>query len=196
MHGSVADVETQVGARRVLDVGCGIGRFGTAVKGRVAWVGVDRSPRQLLDCPRRPVGRADALALPLTDNSIDAVTLLWMLYHVNDLTAALREAQRVVRSGGIVVACTASRRKDPDLVPGGHPPTTFDAEEAPDTVRAVFGHRNIDVDRWDQPMVDLGDRGEVLAYARSHLIEASLAERVSVPLALTKRGCLIWARND
>jgi hypothetical protein len=44
-------------------------------------------------------------------------------------------------------------------------------------------------------MVHLGDRDEVLAYARSHYIPVELANSADAPLHLTKRGCLIWARK-
>jgi SAM-dependent methyltransferase len=179
----------------VVDIGCGTGRFGAAVSGRIEWVGVDSSPRQLQDCSRRPVVRADAVALPLRDGSVDAVVQLWMLYHVDDPAKALAEARRVVRRGGLVVASTTSRWNDPELVPAGYPPTSFDAESAPAIAATIFGAVHVEVDRWDAPMVELHDRDEVAAYARSHLLPVEIAERVHPPITLTKRGCLIWARK-
>jgi hypothetical protein len=94
-----------------------------------------------------------------------------------------------------LAACAASRWNDPELVPEGYPATSFDAEEAPEVVAAVYGNQSVDVERWDEPMVHLGDHDEVMAYARSHLIATELAKRADVPLVLTKRGCLIWARK-
>jgi ubiquinone/menaquinone biosynthesis C-methylase UbiE len=54
----------------------------------------------------------DARALDLADASVDAVLLLGSLYHLtdrNDRVQALREAQRVVRTGGAVYAAAFSR---------------------------------------------------------------------------------------
>jgi ubiquinone/menaquinone biosynthesis C-methylase UbiE len=196
VHGPVANRLARAGENRVVDVGCGIGRFAAAVSGHTSWVGVDNSPRQLQDCSERPVVAADAVALPLRDESVDAVVLLWMLYHLEHPSAALREAKRVLRPGGLLAACAASRWNDPDLMPEGYPATTFDAEEGFGLVAAVFGDAKTEIEQWDEPMVCLHDRDEVLAYARSHLIPRVVAERVDPPLTLTKRGCLIWAHKE
>jgi hypothetical protein len=51
------------------------------------------------------------------------------------------------------------------------------------------------VERWDAPLVRLGDRDEIAAYARSHLISTQMIDRVEPPVTLTKRGCLVWARR-
>src|SRR5262249_3716299 len=110
-----------------------------------------------------------------------------------DPTAALFEARRVLRSGGILAACAASRWNDPELAPEGYPPTSFDAEDAAELVAEAFGEANVEIDRWDEPVVTLRDSDEVRAYARSHLLPAEAADRVSPPVTLTKRGCLVWA---
>jgi SAM-dependent methyltransferase len=195
VHGPVAQHFVDRGVRSVVDVGSGVGRFAAAVHGRMAWIGVDNSPRQLQDCNHRPVIRADAVALPFRSGSVDAVVMLWMLYHLDNPAAGLREARRVLRFGRSLAACAASRRNDPELVPKGYPATSFDAEDALEIVATVFGEANVEVERWDAPMVQLHDREELMAYARSHLIPADTAERVEVPVTLTKRGCLIWARK-
>jgi SAM-dependent methyltransferase len=54
----------------------------------------------------------DARALDLPDDSVDAVLLLGPLYHLDDpddRDKALREARRVVRSGGVVYVAAISR---------------------------------------------------------------------------------------
>jgi SAM-dependent methyltransferase len=54
----------------------------------------------------------DARRLPLDDASVDAVLLLGPLYHLvdrDDRVAAWREAARVVRPGGLVLAAAISR---------------------------------------------------------------------------------------
>lgn len=144
VHGLVAERLLAEGVGLVLDVGCGIGRVAAAVDGHLDWMGVDASSRQLADCSRRPVIRADAVRLPLADSSVDAVTMLWMLYHLDGPRDAVVEAKRLLRRGGLFAARTSSRSNYPELVPQGYPRTTFDAEEAAEIVSEVFGAANVD----------------------------------------------------
>lgn len=106
----------------------------------VRWVGIDSSPAQLADAARRghrPLVQADMRALPFRDGSFASVTHLWCLYHLPEPVAAIAEARRVLRRGGRYFACTSARDNDPELVPEGRPPTSFDAEEAPALVVAT-----------------------------------------------------------
>ncbi len=52
---------------------------------------------------RARVGRADASALPLPDESFDAVVSFIMLHHVVEWEKAIGEAVRVLRPGGVLV---------------------------------------------------------------------------------------------
>jgi SAM-dependent methyltransferase len=64
------------------------------------------------DTPLASVSLGDARDLPAADDSADAVLLLGPLYHLTsreDRVTALREARRVLRAGGIVVAKALSR---------------------------------------------------------------------------------------
>lgn len=59
-----------------------------------------------------PASVGDARALPHPDGSFDAALLLGPLYHLasrDDRLRALREAARVVRAGGVVIAAGLSR---------------------------------------------------------------------------------------
>jgi SAM-dependent methyltransferase len=93
---------------RVLDVGCGTGRFLEALAGEYERVGVDVSVG-MLDRARRKgldVVQAGADKLPFDDESFDLVTTFAVLHHLIDpdvVRAALREMARVVRPGGSVI---------------------------------------------------------------------------------------------
>lgn len=106
--------------RRVLDVGGGTGVH-------AAWLAADGHHVHLIDRVPRHADRArrltpgpgrvtvsvgDARDLPAARASVDAVLLLGPLYHLTeraDRVRALREAARVVRPGGVVVAAAISR---------------------------------------------------------------------------------------
>jgi ubiquinone/menaquinone biosynthesis C-methylase UbiE len=49
---------------------------------------------------------APAISIPVADDAADIVVAAWMLYHVPDLDAVLREVRRVLRPGGTLVAVT------------------------------------------------------------------------------------------
>jgi SAM-dependent methyltransferase len=105
----------------VLDIGGGPGVYA----GWLAAAGYtvhlrDPMPRHIEealndDQPDRPLASAatgDARHLDFADESADAVLLLGPLYHLTDLEdrlVALREARRVLRPGGVVLAAAVSR---------------------------------------------------------------------------------------
>lgn len=64
------------------------------------------------DAPLASVSLGDARALPFEDASVDAALLFGPLYHLaqrTDRIAALTEARRVLRPGGLLVAIAISR---------------------------------------------------------------------------------------
>lgn len=87
----------------LLDVGGGTGNYALALA-REGWqpVVLDRSPAMLEHASAKGLTtlRGDATALPLADESYDAVMLVSMLHHVDDRPRALAEARRVLRPGG------------------------------------------------------------------------------------------------
>jgi SAM-dependent methyltransferase len=175
----------------VLDIGGGQGYLESLLPEGWPSVVVDLSPTQLAGASH-PKARADASLLPFRGRCAGAVTALWMLYHLEDPASAIAEAARVLRPGGLFVASTSSRRNDPELT-DEHPPTPFDAEEAPNIVATVFG--DVQVEHWDAPMTYLPDRDAVLRYCRSHSLHLDAADRVTPPVWLTKRGCVVYARQ-
>jgi SAM-dependent methyltransferase len=180
--------------RPVLDVGSGRGRLREVLPDGWSWIGIDSSPAQVRADDARRVVLGDAARLPFPPASFGAVAALYMLYHLEDPTVAIAEARRVLVPGGVFFACTRARNSDPELT-DGYPPTTFDAEEAPAIVAAVFGDDAVEVTTWDAPLLRLPDREAITRYLRTHYLPATLAERLSAPLTVTKRGCLIMAVN-
>jgi len=95
-------------ARRILDLGCGSGRFAPHlarwVSARV--VGVDPSPAMLRDAPPAPgtayiLGRAEAI--PLRAASADAAWLSQVMHHVADPERCAADLRRVLRPGAPVL---------------------------------------------------------------------------------------------
>jgi demethylmenaquinone methyltransferase/2-methoxy-6-polyprenyl-1,4-benzoquinol methylase len=87
----------------VLDLGCGTGSAGAALRRKGATViGVDLSTACLSVAQRRldSVVRADAAKLPFLDESFDALVARGALHHLPDADAALAEAARVLKRGG------------------------------------------------------------------------------------------------
>src|SRR4051794_27974256 len=99
---------------RVLDLGCGAGRFVAALRDAGADpVGVELADAAL-DRARRNVPGADFRRLtddgeiPLEDGSVDLVWCSEVLEHVLDTARLLSEARRVLRTGGRLLVTTPS----------------------------------------------------------------------------------------
>jgi len=95
------------GAGLCLDLGCGSGLYFSvlAATGRTV-VGLDRSADQLRIAQRRSrhIVQADAAALPFADGTFPTVATLWISTDVDDFTAVLGEAARVLTAGGLLVS--------------------------------------------------------------------------------------------
>jgi 2-polyprenyl-6-hydroxyphenyl methylase / 3-demethylubiquinone-9 3-methyltransferase len=139
-RGDMVPSATRPGAVLV-DMGCGGGLLAPHVA-RLGYrlAGVDLTRSALLKAAEHGVAavQGDATALPLADGCADVVCAGEILEHVTDLRAAVREACRVLRPGGLLVidtiAATALARflvitvaeRIPSAAPPGlHDPALF-----------------------------------------------------------------------
>jgi SAM-dependent methyltransferase len=202
-HGAVEDVHVGVARRLVaerlvpvLDVGCGEGELAQYLPDD-AWVGVDNSREMLARAPQPHVG-GDATALPFAGDSFDSAALLYMLYHLPEPSLALAEAHRVLRRGGLIAVAAPSRFDSPELAAALPPtPAPFDAELSPAMLGELFVE--VEVERWDEQLLELPSRRAVRDYLIGKGVDRAAAEseseKVSVPLAVTKRGALAFGRK-
>lgn len=116
------------GDERVLDIGTGNGGIllplaRRLLSGRGHVTGLDMSAG-MIEGARRTVESerlnvtfvlGDAQHLPFPDASFDIVMANHMLYHVPDIEAAVREAYRLLKPGGIFLAATNTERNMPQL---------------------------------------------------------------------------------
>jgi SAM-dependent methyltransferase len=96
--------------RRVLDVGCGTGELAERIVAATGAeiVAADLSQRMVNLARERGLDArlADIQQLPFGDGEFDCVVAAWVLYHAPERAQAIREAARVLRPGGRLVAST------------------------------------------------------------------------------------------
>jgi SAM-dependent methyltransferase len=98
--------EADLAGRRVLDIGCGTGRFLAQLAPIAKAWGADASP-EMLEVARSRAGVAGlklgtAEELPFKDGWFERATM-WLVAHLVDRPRAFAEARRVLRPGGCFV---------------------------------------------------------------------------------------------
>ena len=86
---------------RVLDLGCGKGRFARRLaEAGAAVVGIDISAAMLVSAEGLDRVRASGRRLPFADAAFDAIVAVEVFEHLAGLEEVLNEARRVLRPGG------------------------------------------------------------------------------------------------
>ena len=102
----------EVGPKRVIEVGGGPGELAARIGGELGCevVMLDISPRMVELARKRGVDArvGDVQSLPFSEGTFDCAVAAWMLFHVPDVDAGLRELARVLQHGGRLVATTNS----------------------------------------------------------------------------------------
>jgi len=107
-HPALLDAAVPCGGLRVLEVGCGTGRMTAAARARGAQVvATDAVHQMVARAGEVTPGVCAALPdLPFAEGCFDAAVGAFVINHVGDPPAALRELRRVLRRGGrVALSC-------------------------------------------------------------------------------------------
>lgn len=157
-------VESSVGKQRldkILDLGCGTGRFSEALAAHfdAEVAGIDPSNKMLEHAQRKQrdsrvryqLGRGEAI--PLADNTVDLVFMSMTFHHFDDPLRTAQECYRVLRKGGTALLRTGTRERIRD-----YPYVPFFPKSVPimenilstvQMVRTVFAGAGFDIVKGD-----------------------------------------------
>ena len=188
---------------RFLDVGCGMGELAEQVQRELGAevVAVDISPRMVELTRDRGVDAriADVQALPFGDGEFDCVAANWVLYHVPELELGIREAARVLRPGGRLVAATLGDENMKELwdLLGGEVTAglSFGFGNGAESLRPHFAH----VERREaNGTVVFPDRDSMREFVAATTTRSHLAERIpelAEPFATRSTHCVFVAEK-
>ncbi|QSB15062.1 methyltransferase domain-containing protein [Natronosporangium hydrolyticum] len=177
----------------LVDVGCGAGVLAPHLAGKgYRHIGVDLTRSALRQAAEHGVTvvQGDATALPLPDRCADVVSAGELLEHVPDLPGAVREACRILRPGGLLVADTLNATRIARLVavtvgeriPGGAPPGIHDPALFVPPARLIA-----ECARHDVPITVRGVRPAVGA-----MVRWLLTRRGEVPIVPTRSTAVLY----
>jgi ubiquinone/menaquinone biosynthesis C-methylase UbiE len=176
------------GARRVLEVGCGVGALLPHLQKAAPWsliVGLDRAEGMLALAPREfPLLVGDAAELPFADGSIDAVVMAFMLFHLPRPAAGLDEVWRVLRPGGRVGLLTWGNERDSRA--WDYWVDELDAEGAPEFTEKLSWHEFVNTPAKLKKQLDGAGCGEITTRIESFVERTTFHEFVSRRMNL---GC-------
>ncbi len=92
--------------KTVLDIGCGSGMLASFFEDHKNYVGMDLNLREsfkILQDESHHYSQANALQLPVADNSIDIAICMDSFEHFPDQIAATKEIKRVIKPGGYML---------------------------------------------------------------------------------------------
>lgn len=98
----------------ILDIGCGTGMLLEDLQQMGPATGLDFSMVALEYCKNRGIdklGRADVRHIPVKDNSIDIITALDLIEHIEDDHGLMAEFQRVLKPGGLAIMSVPAHKK-------------------------------------------------------------------------------------
>jgi ubiquinone/menaquinone biosynthesis C-methylase UbiE len=98
----------------ILDIGCGTGMMLEDLQQMGSATGLDFSMVALEYCQKRGInklGRADVRNIPVKSNSVDIITALDLIEHIEDDHGLMSEFQRVLKPGGIAVMSVPAHKK-------------------------------------------------------------------------------------
>lgn len=198
IYPTLADRLAAGAPERFTEVGGGRGPISAILATRGVRTLVVDLDEQMLAEAHRPAVRGDLCALPLPTASVDAIAAVNCLYFLPDPVVAIREAWRVLRPGGVLVASSPSRWNDPELEgidPAWGTASTFDAEDAPGLVASVFG--DVEVAPWRIAAYRLPDTAAVADYFHAFNVPDwdERAAPIATPMTITKVGAEVWARR-
>ena len=207
-HRWVLDQLSVLAGARILELACGPGALWVENSNRVPgdWriTLLDLSTGMICEarsrCPDFSFAVADTQAIPLANESVDAIIANHMLYHVPDRRRALAEMRRVLTPNGRLYAATNGKAHMGELnqlmarfgasLPASH--ESFSLENGRDQLGQCF--TQVELRRYDDALI-VTEAEPLVAYARSTQRLTSegvnaLRERVEQELAVRGSICI------